>query len=177
MFEVLLIAISLSADAFAVTISNSLAYPNSKTLKYCPLYFGIFQGVMPLLGFFLANTVSSNLQSIDNIIVFIIFSFIGFKMICDGLMPKKDTHSYVLTHKILIIEAFATSIDALASGFSFCFMGVNIFFASIITSITTFICCYFAIFLVSKISTKFNTNFEIIGGIVLFALGIKSLLS
>lgn len=176
MLEIFLIGLSLSADAFAVTVSNSLAYKNSNKLKLCPLYFGIFQGMMPLIGYFLAKSVSSNLSSIGNVVVFVLLAFIGVKMICEGVFSKEDTSSSKLTHKILIFEAFATSIDALAVGISFCFMDINVFSASFLIALTTFVVCASAIKVVSKISDKFNGKFEIIGGVILIIIAIKSLI-
>ncbi|MFI3227482.1 MAG: manganese efflux pump [Clostridia bacterium] len=176
MFEIFLIGLSLSADAFAVTISNLLAYKNSKKIMLCPLYFGMFQGLMPLIGYFIAVSVSKNLSSIGNIVVFVLLSFIGVKMICEGVFSKEDTTSTKLTHKILLFEAFATSVDALAVGISFCFMEINIFSASFIIALTTLVVCTVAIKIFSKISDKLNGKCEIIGGVILILLAIKSLI-
>lgn len=176
MFEIFLIGLSLSADAFAVTISNLLAYKNSTKLKLCPLYFGLFQGIMPLTGYFIAKSVSSNLSSIGNVVIFVLLAFIGVKMICEGIFSKEDTSSSKLTHKILFLEAFATSIDALAVGISFCFMDVDVFLASGVIALTTFVVCSLAIKFVPKISDKLNGKFEILGGIILLILAFKSLL-
>ena len=175
MLEIIFIAISLSADAFAVTISNALAYKNDKNLKFTPFYFGIFQGLMPLIGYFLGSTISENISSISNVIIFILLSFIGIKMVCDGIFTKEDTTSLRLTHKILFFEAIATSIDALAVGISFSLMSVNIYFTSLIISLITVFICFAGLNVFSKIPQKFTHRFEILGGIILVLVGIKSL--
>lgn len=176
MFEIFLIGLSLSADAFAVTISNLLAYKNSSKNKLSPLYFGVFQGIMPLIGYFLAKKVSGNISSIGNVVVFVLLAFIGIKMVCEGVFSKEDTTSSKLTHKILVIEAFATSVDAMAVGISLCFMDVNIFSASLLIAVITLVVCSVAIAIFSKIPNQSSAKFEIIGGIVLVIIGIKALI-
>lgn len=170
-----LIAISLSADAFAVTISNLLAYKKSKMIRLCPFYFGIYQGVMPIIGYFLINLISENILKLANVIVFCVLTFIGFKMICEAILPEKREKPSSLTHKRLNIEAITTSIDALGVGISLCFMEINIFYASFIIAITTFLVCIIAIIVFSKIGNKLNDKFEITAGVILMCLGIKSL--
>ncbi|MFI3115069.1 MAG: manganese efflux pump MntP family protein [Clostridia bacterium] len=170
-----LMGFSLSADAFAITISNLLVYKNSKILKFCPLYFGFFQFLMTFLGYFFANLFSNNISTIGNSISFILLTFIGVKMICDALFKKEEEINPTLSHKYIIIQAIATSIDALATGISLCFMDLNIFYASTIIGFITALMCTFAIFFFLKIPTKTSENLEVLGGIILIFLGIKAL--
>lgn len=176
MIEILFIGFSLSADAFAVTLSNLLSSKNCKKSNLCPYYFGAFQGIMPLIGYFSANSFSSNVATIGNVIVFVLLSFIGVKMICDGFFKKDDNSSSFLTHKILIFEAFATSIDAFAVGVSLCFIDVNIYFASFTIALITFLMCFLAIISYSKIPSKFSDKFEIFGGLILIIIGVRALI-
>lgn len=176
MLEIILIAFSLSADACAVTISNALAYKNSTKIKFCPIYFGLFQGIMPLIGYYFVKSISNNLWEIGSVIVFVLLAFIGAKMICEGIFDKEEAKDSKLKHKTLLIEAFATSVDAMAVGISFCFMSINIVYASFLIAIVTAIVCVIAIALAYKIPQNFSSKFEIVGGIILILIAIKSLI-
>lgn len=175
MIEIIIIAISLSTDAFAVTLSNALAFPKHKNLFFMPIYFGVFQCVMPIIGYYCANIFSDNIISLGNVIVFILLAFIGFKMVCDGFLPDKKKQENLLTHKILFLEGIATSIDAFGIGVSFCFMQTNIFFTSFLIGFITFAICFSGLYLFKKPPTHKTAKFEILGGFFLIFLAIKSL--
>lgn len=170
-----LMGLSLSADAFAVTISNLLIYKSDTKVRLCPLYFGFFQFFMTFLGYNISSFFSKEVESIGHSIVFVLLTFIGVKMICDAVFKKDEKISYKISHKQLVIEAFATSIDALAVGISLCFMQANIFLASSIIGTITFVVCFSAIAFFSKIPERISEKFEVLGGFILIFLGIKEL--
>lgn len=172
MLEIIFIGLSLSADAFVVTISNALAYAGDKKLGFAPFYFGALQGIMPIIGFSCASILPRTYFS--NVLVCVLLSIIGIKMILEGAFAKKVDAKGKISHKTLFFEAIATSIDALAVGVSLSIMKVPILLCSLSFAVITFIMCKTALNLCRKI--KDTDRFEIIGGVILIAIGFKQLL-
>lgn len=177
--ELLLIALGLSADAFAVSVTNGMCRKNVK-LGYTfliALTFGVFQGIMPLVGYFLGSTVTSFITKYDGITALILLSFVGGKMIYEGISkqkhPEEDNNTSKLTLGLLIIQGIATSIDALAVGVSFAAVSVDIFFSAVIICIVTFVLSFIAVFIGKKFGNLFNKKAEIIGGVILVGIGLK----
>jgi putative Mn2+ efflux pump MntP len=176
LWEIVLIAVSLSMDAFAVSITLGLSVekPKLKELILPGLYFGLFQALMPAIGYFLSIYFVDKIQSMDHWIAFALLSFIGGKMILDSLSKGKekiDEYSFRFT-KMLIL-AFATSIDALAIGITFAFFKVHILGAILITGSTTFFISTCGVKIGNLFGTKFKSKSEFIGGAVLILLGVK----
>lgn len=175
MIEIILIAISLSADACAVTASNTLVYKNNSNIKFLPIYFGVFQAIMPIIGYICGEAIIKKGEFITTFAPFVILSFIGVQMIINGLNTKEE-ETKGITHKMITLQALATSIDALAIGFSFAVGQFNIISTSAIIGIITFLLCSLTVLLIKKIKTTFFSRFEIIAGIVLIILGVKSII-
>ena len=177
--EILLLGISLSMDAAAVAICKGLSMKKIDWRKaiIIGLYFGIFQAIMPLIGYFLGSTFENLVTNIDHWIAFILLVLIGINMIREAM--SKDDNSNCndkVDFRTMIVLAIATSIDALAVGVTFAFLNVNILLASSIIGITTFIISLIGVKIGNRFGTKFESKAAILGGIVLIIIGIKILL-
>ena len=171
-FTIFLIALSLSMDAFAVSIANGISCFSKKTALKQGLTFGFFQFLMPLLGWFLGISVKSYMEAIDHWIAFSLLALIGGGMIIDSFKKEKEKS----TSKNLLLQAIATSIDALATGVSFAILDVNIIWASAIIGIVAFVLSYIGGILGNHLGQFLEKKASIAGGIVLIAVGVKILL-
>ncbi len=175
--EILLIGIGLAMDASAVSASNGMAYKNitPRLTLYIALTFGLFQGVMPIIGYYAGSIFSEQFASVDHWIALALLSVIGIKMLYDALSGKEDEAegSNKLTIKMLLFQGVATSIDALAVGVSFAAMRTNIFIAAAIIACTTFTLSAVGVILGKNFGDKLNKKAEIIGGSILIIIGIK----
>ena len=169
--ELLLISLSLSMDAFTISICKGLRNTNSKTGLVISFSFGLFQFIMPILGFYLGNIISNRLISYQSYLSSIILITIGILMIKEDKITELD---YKLKFSELIFLSIATSIDAFVIGISFSFIKINIIYSSIIIGIITFILCLVGYFLGYLFHNKTHQS-NIIGGITLIILGIKAL--
>lgn len=177
-FEILLIGIALSMDAFAVCLSSSMTYTNltpSKQLSM-PVAFGIFQGIMPILGFFLGSYFANIIHRWSGPIALVILAGIGINMIREGISSDDEIYDKNFTFKVLILQAIATSIDAFAVGVSFAASGANIFIASPIIAATTFVLSLISQFIGNRLGERLGDRAEIFGGIILIIIGIKSII-
>jgi putative Mn2+ efflux pump MntP len=177
--ELILIAIAVSMDAFAISIAKGLCNKKSnyKLALTLALFFGIFQALMPLIGFYLTNNFSEYIQSYNYLISFIILSFIGIKMIMDSFHIDNtcDTDNRIKYNEIIILS-IATSIDALAVGITFSLLdNFNILFSVFLIGITTFIFSFIGVILGCKLGSKFENIAEIFGGSVLIILALRIL--
>ena len=177
--EILLLGISLSMDAFAVSICKGLSMKkiNWKKAIIIGLYFGIFQALMPVIGYFLGMASQSLVTNIDHWIAFVLLVLIGGNMIREALSQEEsDNCNDNVDFKTMIILAIATSIDALAIGITFAFFNVNVPLAVTIIGTTTFIISLIGVKLGNRFGSKYESKAEIAGGIVLIIIGIKILL-
>ena len=178
-FEIILLGIALSMDAFAVTISNMFIYKKMSTARsfLMPLFFGLFQGLMPLIGYLAGQLVSDFITQYAGIITFVILGFIGGKMIWDVFHEAKieDSDSQTLALSVLLLQAIATSIDALAVGVSFAALNVSIVFAVSVIAITTGLCCIGALLIGKRFGEQLGDKATLIGGAILILIGVKSL--
>ena len=175
--EIFLIGVALSMDAFAVSLSGAMFYTNltpARSLSM-PTAFGLFQGLMPVAGFYLGSLFANIINQWSGPIALVILGFIGVNMIREGLSGDEDVSKKELTFKILILQAIATSIDAFAVGVSFAASGAPIFKAAPIIAITTFVLSLIAVFIGGKIGEKLGEKAEIFGGVLLICIGIKSM--
>ena len=172
--EIVLIGIALSMDAFAVCVASSMVYTNMTWLRKLsmPIMFGLFQGIMPILGFFL---FASFIEKWSGPISLLILGIIGINMIREGLAKDEETEPKKLTLWILLVQAVATSIDAFAVGVSFAANSANIWQSAPIIAVTTFVLSLIALFVGTKAGEKLGDKAEILGGIILIIIGIKSL--
>lgn len=172
--EILLIGIGLSMDAVAVSATNGMCYKlNWKRTLTVGLFFGAFQGIMPLIGYFAGSLFAQQISSFDHWIALLLLAFIGGKMIWDGLHHDSACPAKPFTMTLLLAQAIATSIDALAVGVSFAAMSVNIYVAISLIAATTFLLSIVAVRLGIRIGDKLNSKAEIFGGTILVLIGLK----
>ena len=181
MLSILLIGVSLSMDAFAISVTNGLTLKNFnwRLALWMGIYFGGFQFLMPLIGCFLGSTVSRYVTALGPYISFALLAFIGSKMLLDSIRGGDDADEGMLTlsHKRLLAMAVATSIDALAVGVSFAFQpDVKLLPSCILIGCTTFVISFAGAMLGSKIPGLSGKKAGILGGIVLIGIGIKLLI-
>ncbi len=178
----ILLGLGLTMDAFSVSIADGLNEPNMKKRKMVLIssLFAIFQFAMPMLGYILVHTLVEKFKAFSYVIpwiALILLSFIGGKMIYEKIKSKNETNEISkekLTFMALIVQAIATSIDALSVGFTIAEYQLNMaFIACLIIGIITFIFCLFGVLFGKKISGKFSSYAELIGGIILICIGIE----
>ncbi len=179
--ELFLIGVGLSMDAFAVSICKGLGMEkvNKKQAFVIGLYFGGFQALMPLIGWFLGIRFQQYITSIDHWIAFVLLVFIGGKMIVEAVRDKDeeqvDKKDQPLDHKEMFLLAIATSIDALAVGITFAFLDTPIVEAITIIGLTTFFLSILGVVVGNFFGTRYKKKAEIVGGIILVAIGVKIL--
>ncbi|OOF56949.1 manganese efflux pump MntP family protein [Rodentibacter myodis] len=176
-YSLWLIALGLSMDAFAVAISKGLAMRSFrwKTALMIALCFGIFQAVMPLIGYVLGSQFSKLIQDWDHWIAFILLLLIGVNMLREGLSATEESVSHFIDIKHLLTLSLATSIDALAVGISFAFLNIDITEAVWIIGFTTFVISFIGVKSGHFLGRNFKNKAEIFGGLVLIIMGIKIL--
>ncbi|GHV66941.1 putative manganese efflux pump MntP [Spirochaetia bacterium] len=179
LLEIILIAIGLAMDAFAVSITLGLSVknPKSREIVIPGLYFGLFQALMPVIGYFLGIYFAAKIQFLDHWIAFVLLGFIGGKMIKDSLSkePEEKKRENPFGFIVMLVLAFATSIDALAVGITYAFFEINILQAALITGAITFFISSGGVILGNIFGEKFKSKAELIGGVVLVLIGIKIL--
>ena len=172
-----MLAVGLAMDAFAVSITDGLCYENfhRKEALITSGAFGLFQGIMPLIGYFAGSVFAGYMAAVDHWIALILLGFIGGKMLWDALKKEEEIVPVArkLTFKLLLVQAIATSIDALAVGVSFAAMNVNIFIAVSIIAAITFACSMIAVLIGKKCGDFLNQKAELFGGCILILIGLK----
>ncbi len=177
--ELILISIGLSMDAFVVSIGKgiSLTDTNKKKMLIIALFFGGFQALMPLLGYFIGTTFSEYITNYDHWIAFVLLAYIGINMIIEALGHDEDDTADSFNIKEIFILAIATSIDALAVGVTFALLpNINITTSVITIGIITFVLSYIGVMFGKKIGEKFGKISEIFGGVILISIGTKILI-
>ena len=184
MGELLLLGVGLSMDAFAVSVCKGLAMKRSsvKAGLTCGIWFGGFQALMPLIGFFLGSMFAEAIQSVDHWVAFGLLVLIGVNMLREAFSPEEDggcseCADADLSVKSMFVMAVATSIDALAVGISLAMAGdVAIFSAVGIIGVCTFILSAIGVRVGSVFGSRFEQKAQIAGGVILVILGVKILL-
>lgn len=177
-FELLLVAVGLSMDAFAVSVCKGLAARELKFryLAATGLFFGGFQALMPLAGYLLCNQFKSYIDTIGHWIAFGLLAFIGINMIRESRNEHCENVGNAFNFKSLTVMAVATSIDALAVGVSFAFLQVNIVPAVVLIGIITCVLSALGVRIGNIFGTRFKSKAELAGGIILIGIGLKILL-
>ena len=191
--EIIVLGVALSADAFAVTISNTFVYATESRarLMLMPIMFGLFQGIMPVAGYLLGGLAAEVIEAYAGIITLVILGFVGGNMIREGVSalmgrggedgePEESGAGPVakrLTLVTVLAQAIATAIDAFAVGVSLRAQAVNVGVASSIIALTTFLCCVVALVLGRKLGEVLGDRAQVVGGIVLVIIGLKSFLA
>lgn len=176
-YIILLIALGLSIDSFAVSVANGLSIKNISLLDKLKISFSlsIFQAIMPLIGWFAGIGVSEYIKKFDHWIAFILLVFIGLKMIYESLLKNELKESNTIKTSTLIAQSIATSIDAFAVGISFAFLNIEIVIPVIIIGIVTFFASIIGLQIGKYVGIRFGNYIEIFGGVVLIGIGIKIL--
>lgn len=180
--EIILLAISLSMDAFAVALCKGLALKKID-IKSCLIvgcWFGSFQGLMPLVGYLLGSTFADKITSIDHWIAFVLLAIIGANMIKESLSKEEECVNCSLGAKAMLGMAIATSIDALAVGVSFAFTEFEpdwfVYIAFAMIGVITMTLSAIGVKIGNIFGTKYKSKAEFAGGAVLILLGLKILL-
>ena len=179
--ELMLLAVGLSMDAFAVSICKGLGMKkiNLKVTVVLGLFFGGFQAGMPVIGWALGSQFMGIIGPIDHWIAFILLAFIGGKMLWDVFHEKEDGEQESaerrLDHRELFMLAIATSIDALAVGIAFACLDVNIWSSISIIGVTTLVISFAGVWIGNRFGNRFQKKAEIAGGLVLILIGVKIL--
>ena len=183
LLEIFLIGIGLSMDAFAVAICKGLAMPNKVDKKgalLIALYFGVFQAVMPTLGWLLGSQFARYVTRLAPWIAFILLAWIGGNMIRESLSKeeREEEETGSVSHKELLVLAVATSIDALAVGvtFSMLELAVSIGAAVALIGCTTFVISLAGVYVGNVFGAKYKSKAEFVGGVILILIGVKILL-
>lgn len=179
--ELFLLAVGLSMDAFAVSVCKGLAMKKAslKAGLTCGLWFGGFQALMPLIGFFLGSLFAEAIQTFDHWIAFILLAIIGINMLREAMSGEEEEreNDADLSPKTMFIMAVATSIDALAVGISLAMAGnVNIVAAVILIGSTTCVLSAIGVKVGNVFGSRYEKRAEIAGGVILILLGLKILL-
>ena len=186
--EIILLAVGLSMDAFAVSVCKGLAIPkiNLKKAAICGIWFGGFQALMPIIGYLLGAGFTGYITGITPWIAFVLLSLIGGNMIKEALSKEEEKANDSLGFKVMLTMAVATSIDALAVGVTFACVPVSILgsvgemvntiLGVVIIGITTFILSCIGVKIGNIFGLKYKSKAELAGGIILICLGIKILL-
>ncbi|MGN0151970.1 MAG: manganese efflux pump MntP family protein [Wujia sp.] len=178
--ELLLLAIGLSMDAFAVSICKGLATKEVSVREMCTagIWFGGFQALMPLIGYLLGTTFADAITGFDHWIAFALLAFIGGNMVREAFSKQEEDEDVndSFGAKTMFIMAVATSIDALAVGVTFAFLKVQIIPAIGFIGIITFLFSFCGVKIGNLFGSRYEKKAELIGGIILILIGVKILL-
>ncbi len=176
---ILITAIGLSADCFAVALSISISQQGLSFRKFIrfPLAFGLFQAIMLLIGWLAGRTIVGLISSYDHWIAFGLLGIIGGRMIWESFHDEeRSTDKDIDKWFTLLALAVATSIDSLAAGLSYAFLKVDILFAAITTGMATFIITFIGYFIGKRVGALVGKRAEMAGGIILILIGLRILL-
>ena len=177
-FEVFLIAISLAMDSFAISITAGLILKefSSKHFIRIAFYMGLFQALMPIIGWMIGVSFKHYIVSFDHWIAFLLLLGLGGKMIYDDLKCEGEEDSFDPQKRLVVMGlALATSIDALVVGVNFAFLDMSITMPIYLIGIVSFILSLLGVFIGCYLGTKVKVKFTLIGGIILIGLGVNIL--
>ncbi len=177
LFELFILSVGLSMDAFAVSICKGLAMEklSFKSIGIVGLWFGSFQAIMPFIGYILGKAFKVYIENFDHWIAFILLGIIGANMIKESLEKDEEKADASLSFKIMFTMAIATSIDALAAGITLILPGVSIFTAIALIGLITFFMSVFGVKIGNLFGVKYKSKAEFAGGFILIVLGFKVL--
>jgi putative Mn2+ efflux pump MntP len=178
MIEVFVLAVALSMDAFAVSIGLGSKY-RKKTASLgfiAGVYFGVFQAAMPLIGYLGGKGVLGWVEDYAPWIAFLLLALIGGKMVYESFSEGIEEDIAILTHRVLLLLAIATSIDAMAAGFALTLLDVSPLAACLVIGVTTFCFSWAGVAIGSRSGTWLESRAELSGGVMLVLIGLKILL-
>lgn len=178
LFELFLVAVGLSMDAFAVAVCKGLALKKAdgKSMALVGLWFGGFQALMPVLGYLVGVRFKDAITAIDHWIAFGLLAVIGGNMIREAITGDNEAEDGSLSARTMVMLALATSIDALAVGVGFAFLSVNITAAACFIGVVTFLLSAAGVKAGSVFGARYKARAELAGGVILILLGTKILL-
>lgn len=173
--EIFIIAVSLAMDAFAVSVTNGMCCKKKRALcaLICGITFGFFQGAMPSVGYGLGMRFSSFIQKADHWIALILLGAIGINMIRESGCRKESRKDFTLSFSLLLLQGFATSVDALAAGISFAVLGESIVFIAAVIAAVTAVISIAGFMAGSKAGALLSGKAQIAGGALLIGIGVK----
>ena len=177
--DLMLLAVGLSMDAFAVAICKGLSLKKvtAGEMALVGLWFGAFQMGMPLVGYFAGSVVAEKVASVDHWVIFILLALIGGNMVREALWGQEEDVNASLSPREMLPLAVATSIDALAAGASMAMMeGISIFRDTGIIGMTTFVISALGVWVGALFGGRFEKTAKVLGGVILIGLGLKILL-
>ena len=178
--EIIILAIGLGMDSFAISIANGITMPKLKFQRALGIaaIMGIFHIIMPVIGYYFALLLEEEFKQIDHWIAFALLGFIGCKMIYEYFQKNHSSQDSNLNIKAyqLILQSIATSIDALVIGISLGFLHMNIYKSSVVIGAVTFLMVMMGLKAGIIIGNKLGKSMEFLGGIILIAIGIKILI-
>ena len=177
-WEIFLLAVGVSMDAFAVSIGKGLSAKRAswREALTVALWFGGFQALMPVIGYYLGISFADLVTKVDHWIAFGLLLLIGGNMIREALKGEDDKPvDSSFAFRTMLVLAIATSIDALALGISFAFLGTNLWRAVLIIGLTTAAFSAVGLLIGKKVGSRFHAGAEILGGVILIAIGVKIL--
>lgn len=174
--QLVILAIGVAMDAFAVSICKGITLKKdlNKSALIVGSWFGAFQGIMPLIGFFIMGAISKYIEGIKEIIIFVLLLYIGITMILEA--KKEDKLDDSLTFMNMFVLSIATSLDALSVGMSLSLLNINILICVMIIAFITFMFSFLGVKIGNKFGNKYKAKAEIVGGIVLILIGVKVIL-
>ena len=178
LYELFIVAVSLSMDAFAVSVCKGLSVGRPKWWHCltCGVWFGGFQALMPLLGWMLGVRFQAVIASVDHWVAFVLLGLIGFNMVREALGGEEEELDCSFGIRAMFLLALATSIDALAVGVTFAFLKVPILQAVTLIGLTTLVLSCLGVKIGSVFGNRFQSKAELAGGIILMVMGLKILL-
>ncbi|RLL52999.1 manganese efflux pump [Mariprofundus sp. EBB-1] len=179
MLEVIVLSVALAMDAFAVSIGLGSKSDREKRMTLALMagvWFGLFQGLMPLIGYMAGHGVLGWVEDYAPWIAFTLLVLIGGKMIWESFGEGVEEEIRRITHKVMLMLAVATSIDAMAAGFSLTLLPVDPFLACFLIGVITFIFSALGVFIGFRSGTWLESRAELFGGVVLILIGFKMLL-
>ena len=179
MIDVLILAIALSMDAFAVSIGLGSKHDKKTTslALMSGVYFGLFQALMPMIGYLGGKGILGWVDSYAPWIAFLLLLLVGGKMIYESFVEGIEEDIAKITHRVMLMLAIATSIDAMAAGFTLNILDVNPFIACVIIGLATFCFSWAGVFIGEKSGVWLESKAELLGGIILILIGFKMLLA
>jgi len=177
-YEIFLIGLGLAMDAFAVAVCKGLSIKkiNIKKTSIISLWFGVFQAIMPIIGYFLGNIFKEAMTSLNHLIAFGLLTIIGAGMLKSVFFNEESSIDNNIGIKQMFPLALATSIDALTVGVTLAFFNINIWISSVLIGVITFVLSYLGAQIGNKFGNKYEKKAQAIGGVILIGLGIKNLL-
>ena len=173
--ELLLISVGLAMDAFAVSVGKGMTLKRvlPRHALTAGVWFGVFQGLMPIIGYFVGRSFAEYVVSVDHWIAFGLLVLIGLNMIRETIWGDDDEQDGDFGFRSMLIMAIATSIDALAVGISMAFLNVNIWISDTVICAVTLVISAAGVYLGSAFGSRLGSKAGIVGGLILIAIGIK----